>query len=383
MDNENKENIDDKLEDEYGLDIPDSSTVDSQNEDEDYPTEVRIEKAQFSLSHLDTLVNKRKQLKLDPDFQRGGGIWDYKKQRELVESILMGIPIPIIYLFETIDGTWQVVDGRQRITALLNYYSNIYALKDLKILKGDKYQNKKFKDLDVRIQARFEDYQIQCYIIQPPTSERIKYDIFDRVNRGGVRLNNQEMRNALYQGKSTDLLKSLANSDSFKEATENGIENSRMKDRYIILRLLSFFMLRENWFSDSSKTIEFKDLDDFLAKAMTYINLQMPDEKIVLLCQLFDDAMKKIKKYIGHDAFRYNPRQGSKGVRRPINMLLFETLGYVFMASELHFWNLEGIDYGRLKDELENSGYFTGRNESEQSVRNRYDFINKKIEEKL
>lgn len=368
-----------ELEGEYGLTIPDNNSDDSQ--EGAYPTEVRIEKVQFSLSHLDTLVNKRKQLKLDPEFQREGNVWEPKKRRELVESILMGIPIPIIYLFETKEGAWQVVDGRQRITALLDFYHGKYALKDLKILKGEKYNNHKFNDLEVRDQARFEDYQLFCYVIQPPTSERIKYDIFDRVNRGGVQLNNQEMRNALYQGRSTQMLKELASYDSFLMATENGIDSSRMKDRYVILRLLSFFMLQENWFDDAKEAIEYKsDLEDFLAKAMIYINEQMSDEKLSILCSMFDVAMTSIEKIVGQDAFRFNPRSKENGMRRPINMLLFEALGYIFMSNQKDINRLQSVNYKNLKDEFEKSGFFSGKNDSELNVRNRYEFIKKSVE---
>lgn len=79
-------------------------------------------------------------------------------------------------------------------------------------------------------------------IIEPPTPERVKYDIFDRVNRGGTQLNHQEMRNALYQGHSTKLLEKFSRSDSFKQATGNGVKAARMRDRYIILRFFAFYM---------------------------------------------------------------------------------------------------------------------------------------------
>jgi hypothetical protein len=90
-------------------------------------------------------------------------------------------------------------------------------------------------------------------MIQPPTPERVKYDIFDRVNRGGTRLNNQEMRNALYGGKVTKLLKELSESDAFLKATERGVSSTRMKDQYIILRTLAFLL----WLNGDLKVINF------------------------------------------------------------------------------------------------------------------------------
>jgi hypothetical protein len=102
------------LENESGLEI---------NGDDDslsiYPNaEVRVEKVQYSVLHLKCLYENRKELILNPDFQRKD-VWKGKQRAELIESILMGIPIPIMYFFETADGRKQVVDGRQRITSSL------------------------------------------------------------------------------------------------------------------------------------------------------------------------------------------------------------------------------------------------------------------------
>src|SRR5690606_16005748 len=129
-----------------------------------------------------------------------------------------------------------VVDGRQRLTAFFQYLNEDYKLTDLRILKA--LNNKKFSDLEEKLQANLEDFQLIAQVIKPPTPDRIKFDIFDRVNRGGTPLNNQEMRNALYQGKSTKLLGSLSQKEVFKNVTNNSINSRRMKDRYLILRFI-------------------------------------------------------------------------------------------------------------------------------------------------
>ena len=237
-----------------------------------YPNaEVRVEKAQYSTMHLKRLVEGRKELVIDPDFQRND-VWSAKQSAELVESILMGIPISTIYLFEMKDGTKQVVDGRQRISAILNFLNNKFSLKDLKILP--QCNGKKFSELDSKMQGIFEDYQLSFYIIQPSPPERVKYDIFDRVNRGGTRLTNQEMRNALYKGRSTVLLKELVTSSEFLNATGKGISSKRMKDQYIILRSIAFYLLKKKQakvFENNGERIEYKsDMDDFLAKTMIF-----------------------------------------------------------------------------------------------------------------
>lgn len=373
------EDKNDVLEGEEGLDQSnDRELVDENSESESYPVKIRIDRSQYSILHLKNLVVNRKQLIIDPEFQRGGkGVWQPRQRCELIESILMGIPIPIMYLFESKDGKRQVVDGRQRISTIIDYLSNGFPLKDLRILKGEQYKNCYFKDLSPMDQGLIEDYQLLFYIIQPPTPERVKYDIFDRVNRGGTRLNNQEMRNALYQGKATKLLRDLALSTPFLEATENGISPDRMKDRYVILRLLSFFMLNNGWYQANGGDVVYKsDLEDFLAKSMSFINNNLPEAKIDRLKQLFFQAMNCINNTIGHDAFRFRPKETDNNCsRRPINMLLFEALGYIFMTAAEKKWDLSSVNFEIVKKQFDESTFFDGKNDSKKRVEERYNFI--------
>ena len=111
-------NEEDLLENETGLELNDDKSSLSI-----YPNaEVRVEKVQFSVLHLKRLYEERKELILNPDFQRNE-VWKGKQRSELIESMLMGIPIPIMYLFEAPDGHKQVVDGRQRITTIIDFVS--------------------------------------------------------------------------------------------------------------------------------------------------------------------------------------------------------------------------------------------------------------------
>ena len=89
-------------------------------------------------------------------------------------------------------------------------------------------------------QNKIEDCSLTLHVIKAPTSDRVTFDLFDRVNRGGTRLNNQEMRNALYQGNATELINRLAEKEAFVEATEHSIPANHMKDRYLVLRFVAF-----------------------------------------------------------------------------------------------------------------------------------------------
>ena len=334
-----------------------------ENHETNYPNiSIKLVKEQFSIFELKRRQEVSKTIEIAPDFQRNP-VWDTQQNCELIESILIGIPIPPIYLFEDKNGIKQVVDGRQRLSCVFDYINDRLKLVNLKILTGE--NGKKFSDLIPLLQAKIEDYQILAYTIQHPTPEKIKFDIFDRVNRGGTRLNNQEMRNALYLGKATRLLNKLSKSESFLVATDNGISAKRMKDKYIILRFLGFYLLK----TSQLENLDYKsDIDEFLAEVMKQIN-KYDDSQILELENLFILAMNNCSQILGKNAYRF---ESPEERRRPINMGLFESLGYAFALSLPE--NLKSSKIKQkvdlLKAEME---MFTGIIDSSNAVKYRFD----------
>jgi uncharacterized protein DUF262 len=295
--------------------------------DEIYPdAEVNIARDPVSVFQLKRKYDKQPKplLVLDPDFQREE-VWNPKQKSELIESILMGIPLPLIYVKEDNNGVYIIVDGRQRLTTLFDFMNGKFRLKGLKILG---YLNgKSFSTIDEKQQNKIEDCSLTLHVIKPPTSDRVTFDLFDRVNRGGTRLNNQEMRNALYQGYSTQLLNRLSKSESFKKVTENSIPSKRMKDRYLILRFLSFYLWRQKLLRDikTGELVEYRsDLEDFLGKSMLFINDANNRITVDKLEELFKITMKNCIGLLGEGCFRLP--QGESRTRKPINMALFETI---------------------------------------------------------
>lgn len=343
-----------------------------------YPNaKVRVSKDQYTLLHVRRLVEDRKELILSPDFQRDS-VWNQRQRSELVESILMGIPLPVIYLFETRNGKKQVVDGRQRIGTVIDFLNDKIRLGDLRILP--QFNGLSFSMLPPIMQGIFEDYQLNCYIIQPPTPERVKYDIFDRVNRGGTKLNSQEMRNALYQGHATKFIDEISTSQQFKMVTNKGISPKRMRDRYAVLRSLAFFLLfsQEIGLDEEGKPITYKsDIDDFLAKVMVRINASDESERAEWREKMIN-AFTEIHDIFGGDAFRF---ESSGASRRPINMPLMECLIFMFM-SEWHRPQQAVIrDMVDLKkSQWDSSGEFRSRVDSSISVDRRFSDINDLIQ---
>ncbi len=341
----------------HQMDLEDYNTVEinteSKNKElednkENYPNlSIKIEQAQYSIFELKRKYDK-KRICIDPDFQRNF-VWTNKQKSELIESVIMQIPLPLIYLAENEDGTLVVVDGRQRLTTFFQFLDNKFRLRDLKILpqiNGMNFEDLEESNLYSRYVTIIEDTQLVVQIIKYPTKDRVRFDIFDRVNRGGTPLNKQEMRNALYQGNATKLLDELSKMKSFQDATGGSISSKHMKDKYIILRALCFYLLwNGRLFDKNKKKIEYRsDMEELLGLGMDLFN-KMDINSIFCLKQLFDRTMTRAYQCLGKDGFRI-PSKGK--ARRPISMTLFETLFYYFTCFEnkkiTNFEMKKGVD---------------------------------------
>jgi uncharacterized protein with ParB-like and HNH nuclease domain len=261
---------------------------------------------------VDLLVKRIKEDEIDlaPDFQRKAGIWNTRTQSRLIESMLIRIPLPAFYFDATNDEKWLVIDGLQRLTALKQFIvDGKLILRNLEFLKD--YNSYRFKQLPRNLQRRIEETQVTAYLIEKGTPEEVKFNIFKRINTGGVPLSPQEIRHALNQGKASKLLLELSLSEEFKEATDGSIRDDRMADRECILRALAFKI---------SGYQEYKeDLDTFLNERMAQIN-KMSDPEVDRLSQDFRHAMRNAAKIFGTDAFR----KPQKNKRMPISKPLFE-----------------------------------------------------------
>lgn len=348
----------DMLEGEEGL-APDSSEV--------YPDAVvKISRDQYSAFEIKRMAETTYELVIAPPFQRRL-VWSKKQKCELIESILMGIPIPVIYVFEDENGKKQVVDGRQRISAMISFMNNEYALERLKMLPA--FNGKKFDDLEAIYRSKVERYQVPVYVIEPPTPERVKYDIFDRVNRGGTLLNSQEMRHALYNGQATALLKELSLARAFTDATGNSIKPIRMRDQYVILRFLAFYLFRNHKLNFSYKS----NMDDLLAATMKHINQMRPHE-LESLKQVFMSAMERSHAVLGGDGFRFAPANVN---RRPVNMALFEVIAYFFAMTKTSPLDQVHLNsrLNSLKKTFDQSGVFSSRVDSSAAVEYRFGMV--------
>lgn len=340
----------------------DSLNTDStENESDVYPiNNLRVEKNAYSIFELKRKYdNLNSTIILDSSFQRNN-VWKTKQKAELVESVLMGLPLPVFYFNQDKYGRLIVIDGRQRLTSLFEYLNNGFSLEGLHILHD--LEGKNFSELTPVQKSRIEDYQIQAYVIMPPTPDRIKFDIFDRVNRGGTKLNKQEIRNALYQGNASELLNVLVQSECFAKATGNAFKTDvRMKNKYVVLRFLSLYMIKKGKLgNDEPKFLWLYSFDDILGKCMETIN-NLSNRDCEELKNVTERALNNSFIYLGEDAFRLSTAKGQSR-KTPINMNVFELI--MLILSDLDDNDLRGsnvtdliFELIRSKDFLENISY--------------------------
>lgn len=204
---------------------------------------------------------QRKRFFMAPDFQREF-VWEPARQSKLIESCIMRIPLPVLYVAEGDDGRIVVVDGLQRLTTFVRFIED-----DLKLTglgEGHPLNGKRYSELPVNLQERVEDTQLTLYILDKNAPQRAKLDIFERVNSGSA-LTRQQMRNALYNGPGTRWLYKMVHQSEFLEATGSSLNRKTMRDREAVNRFAAFHIFGADAYDTG-------DMDDFLARAIEHLN---------------------------------------------------------------------------------------------------------------
>ena len=264
---------------------------------------------------------------LEPDFQRRRGIWNERQQSRLIESLLLRIPLPTLYAAEDEHEGWAIVDGIQRLTTITRFIDPEAINETALRLTGLEYLGKAFNGLTFdalpsRLKRRLRETELVVHLIRHGTPQEVKFNIFARINTGGMPLSAQELRHALIPGQAREYLKRLAELPSFKKATAYSIRDERMADREMVLRFLAFSL---------TKPEEFRayDFDRFLGDGMRQLNL-LPKSELDRLELSFVSAMRSAEAIFGDDAFRKRYRESD--ARFPINKALFETISVSLAA---------------------------------------------------
>lgn len=271
---------------------------------------------------VDLLLSRTasKMIDLQPDFQRRWGVWDKKRQSRLIESLLLRIPLPVLYAAEDEDESWEIVDGIQRLSTIARFIQPEIidevplVLSDLEFLK--EFNGKTYDELGSRLQMRLRETELVIHLIRKGTPPEVKFNIFARINTGGMALSAQELRHAITPGKARDLLEQWASHPAFLKATDNSVRAIRMDDRELVLRFIAFSISGVEGYRKP-------DMDAFLIATMRTINA-MSEDSILALKDDFEKAMNTAYTIFERDAFRKRYSLGAS--RLPINKAVFEAL---------------------------------------------------------
>ena len=291
----------------------------------DYPLDsVFVRREQRTVSEVVKRIEAQRFI-LNPDFERDF-VWSIKKQSRLIESCLMRIPLPVLYVAEAKDGRIIVVDGLQRLTTFIRYLNNEFGLSKLGDGKEDAPRDnpllgKRFSDLPVNLQERVEDTQLTLYILDSKAPQRAKLDIFERVNSGEP-LARQQMRNCLFNGPATIWLREAAESKPFLIATGGGLNKKTMRDREAINRFCAFRLLGISQYKG--------DMDNFLAKCLEKMN-EKSEKELESLTHAFYQSMESNYLLFKRHTFRKSlTAKEQTAARSVINIALFDVCSVIF-----------------------------------------------------
>ena len=297
--------------------------------EEEQPVEIPPERRRVYADKSDRSIYElfrkfqRGDLILDPEFQRRY-VWDNKKASLLIESVLLEVPIPVIYLAEEDNGKFTVIDGQQRLRSFFRFLNNEFKLRGLSVLS--ELNGKYFKDLDKEKQRKIEDTTLRVIEIRKESHSDVKFEIFERLNVGAVKLNDQELRNCIYRGRYNDLIKELAEDKDFLFLLGLKEPHKRMYDRELVLHFLAFY---------NQTYLKYKPpMKQFLNREMEN-NRNISEEKIKELRRVFKETVSMVKSVFGDKAFRRFIPGDEKDPNgrweiRKINVGLFEIIMFGF-----------------------------------------------------
>jgi len=304
------------------------------------PNDIEIETPPFSVGFLIDSIEAG-EINMNTEFQREGNLWSKEVQSRLIESILLGLPLPAFY-FDSTNTPWDIIDGLQRCCAINNFCIKkelqLTGLEFLGKKDGEQYlEGLCFEDLPLPLQTSIKRRPITVYKLKK-APRNVRYVLFKRLNTDGLVLTPQEIRNAIYQGKAADTVKELAQFPEFIQATENKIKTKRMEDRDFVSRFIAFYLIDYTKYQPG--------LDDFINLSMEILE----ETDTLMLKRDYRKALLLSMEVFENDAFR--KRLHRNNGRSMINKAYFEVIVSTF--AKLNENNIALVRQNKelLKDNL-------------------------------
>jgi hypothetical protein len=288
------------------------------------------ERSDFLLPQVLDFVGSKKWLNLRPEYQRRL-VWDDSKRSLFIESLLLNVPIPPVFLYEWELSRYEVMDGQQRLNSIVDFYENGFALKGLE--KWEELNGLRFRDLPETLKRGLDRRRLSATVLLvegagkvPPQQSDIRKLVFERLNTGGQHLNAQELRNCLFAGDFNNLLIALSQDPLFTEIWEipshdlnvdmhgnvaavlrENPRYRRMQDCEIVLRFFAF-RKRAN-IKGSIRSM----LDRCMEEHLNVTTTQLSDLK-----EDFKTRLKLAQDLFGAHVFRYKDEEGKWQLSQPL-----------------------------------------------------------------
>lgn len=302
---------------------------------------------------LDSTQNGKKKYILNPEYQRRKR-WTNKQKSLLIESFIINVPIPPIFLYEVEYAVYEVMDGLQRLTAIYDFYKGKFALEGLEY--WSELEGKKYSQLPENVRAGIDRRYLSSIILLEETAkdkekaEELKQIVFERLNSGGEKLTPQETRNALYNGRFNQMCVKLAENEHFRKMWNFPLEDEvedlllkseeelgetsysandiksyrRMDDVELVLRFFAYRHIEK-----LTSPVE-KFLDVFLKNTTQY-----SDETLSNLQNLFVDTVDLIYAILGERAFALPKKEDSQEYKAPTKTI-YDSIMQAFAKNIAH-----------------------------------------------
>jgi DNA-binding transcriptional MerR regulator len=270
---------------------------------------------------------KEGDLTLQPDFQRQF-VWDPTRSSRLIESVLLGVPLPIIYLAEEADGRESVIDGQQRLTSFFDFMDGKFKLGKLSV--RETINGLKFADLSREAQNTIKRTALRTITIKRESDKDLKFEIFERLNSGSVALNDQELRNCIYRGPYIKLLKALSEDPDFRRLLNFTGPDKRMRDVEFVLRFAAFYHATYLNYSPPMRAFMNRDME-------RHQNISEADQDMIR--QAFKKSCQLIFSLFGEHSFKRFYRgtgddPNGRWEPKKINSSLYDVLMFGFIPYE-------------------------------------------------
>jgi len=232
-----------------------------------------------------------------PEYQRQFR-WPEENQSKFIESVFLGIPIPSLFMAANRDGTWELIDGVQRLNSLIHFIAEKEQLvkfgqKENLTLKGldilSEFNGKSFSNIPQSLRLKFTLRPLKITTLSDKSDLKVRFDLFERLNTGGIKLTDQEIRACVFRGEFNEFLSSLSNSDDFNHVINLPKSNESDGTRAeLVLKFFAYFYDRQNfvhsvvgflnnYMENSSQKFNYSSSRNLFEKTFNELRTELPN----------------------------------------------------------------------------------------------------------